>query len=105
MLSDLKAIVKQGIFLVPALPASEFGTTKTPITMGTTFAKNIYKKKYEGQLSFDEFLSSLNRGMKLLKRGKPQMLDATDSVAMEIALEYNMELVFKQLTVSQEDYD
>lgn len=72
--------------------------------MTNTLASSVYARKYKTTLSFDEFLSYLNYGMKLLKRSKPRHLDQAESIAMEIALEYNMEQVMKQVSFT-DDYE
>ena len=72
--------------------------------MGNTFASSVYAKNYKSRLSFEEFLNYLNYGLKLLKRGKPHRMDEAESIAMEIALEYNMEQLMKQIAYT-DDYE
>ena len=72
--------------------------------MASSFVMNIYRRKYEGQITFDQFQAYLNKGLNLLRRSKPTA-DPQDAKAIEIALEYNMESVMRQLNSSQDFYD
>jgi hypothetical protein len=71
--------------------------------MASSFVMNIYRRKYEGEISFDQFQAYLNKGLTLLRRSKPST-DPQDAKAIEIALEYNMESVMRQLNASNSDY-
>ena len=73
--------------------------------MKNTFAKKIYKNKYETDLSYDQFMAYLTKGLSLLRTSKPGNLNDNDIKAMNIAMEYNLELVIKQSSSSREFYD
>ena len=73
--------------------------------MKSTFAKNIYHKKYEGQISYDQFMAYLAKGLSLLKNCNPAKMNDKDIIAMNIAMDYNMETIVRQVSSSKEYYD
>lgn len=66
--------------------------------MENNFISHIYKDKYKGQFSYDQYLTFLNKGQKILKKRKENS-NMTDQevMAMNIALDYNMQVVVYQL--------
>jgi hypothetical protein len=69
--------------------------------MKNSFAKKIYRNKYERDLSYDQFMSYLTKGLSLLRTSKPNNLSDNDIKAMNIAMEYNLELVIRQSSANE----
>lgn len=67
--------------------------------MENNFISHIYKDKYKAQLSYDQYLTFLNRGQKILKKRKENSnMSDQEIMAMNIALDYNMQVVVYQLS-------
>lgn len=61
-------------------------------------AQEVYRSKYQKTLAQDQFLAYLQNGIELLKAdtlGKTN--DTLKMIAMNIAMEYNMQVMMREL--------
>jgi hypothetical protein len=59
-------------------------------------AKDIYEHKYQDSVSYDQYLGQVEHGLDLLGSDQGGM-DVEELHDMNLALEYNMEVIMKHL--------
>jgi hypothetical protein len=62
--------------------------------MNLDIARELYERKHAHELTFEQYISTLERGLKLIsEQGANKRAELLQLKAMNIALEYNEELL------------
>ncbi len=66
--------------------------------MKTELVKKIHEQKYSVTMTFDQYLGSLMRGLELMQNQGLYQKDIAGMESVNLALEYNMELMVNYLS-------
>ena len=67
--------------------------------MQQELVQKIHEQKYQAQMSFEEYSNTLNEGFDLIRTSGLGSADSKSRHAVNLALEYNMELMVNYLSV------